>query len=237
MLADSPLQPRRRHVAGWTGQEMLVWGGESSGSSLSDGAAYDPMANTWRSIALSTLEWRPNSAATWTGTEWVVSTSAVDGDSEVLEFAAYDPARDEWRHLPTVESRLDTETALVWTGEDLVVLNSTSGIHRLREAADAWEPLPPIRLAGGLAWTGTDLVAMSLEYLGTDEPRYRSTMAEWNPQTNEWRLIRHPFGDRMQVSLGRIRTSFSWLQASYMTQILASGGQPTSQIPPTDSET
>lgn len=194
LIAQAPIQARRRHVAGWTGQEMLVWGGESSGSPLSDGAAYDPVANSWRSLAPSPLEWRQNAAAIWTGAEWVVAATAIEVAREVLAFAAYDPGNDSWRLLPSLESRLDTETSLAWTGDELIVLNANSGIYRLEQGAEAWDLLPPLRLFDKLAWTGTGLFAMNLEYLGTQEPRYRSTLAEWNSKANEWRLIPDPFG-------------------------------------------
>jgi hypothetical protein len=193
-IAQPPIEARRRHLAGWTGQEMLVWGGESSGSALSDGAAYDPTTDSWRSLAASPLEWRQNAAAVWAGSEWVVATTGRDGSQELLEFAAYDPANDAWRLLPSLESRLDTETSLVWTGSEIVVLNANTGLHRLESGAQAWVALPELRVFDKLAWTGTSLFAMNLEYLDTQEPRYRSTLAEWKPDSNEWRLIPDPLG-------------------------------------------
>jgi hypothetical protein len=43
VLADAPKDGRFRHITLWTGTEMIVWGGQrTSGSSLSDGAAFRP---------------------------------------------------------------------------------------------------------------------------------------------------------------------------------------------------
>lgn len=42
-IARSPLAGRFGHVAVWTGERMLVWGGSGRGRrSLGDGASYDP---------------------------------------------------------------------------------------------------------------------------------------------------------------------------------------------------
>lgn len=51
-MAESPLDARFAPVTLWTGSELLVWGGhDASGTELSDGAAYDPDLNTWRTMA------------------------------------------------------------------------------------------------------------------------------------------------------------------------------------------
>jgi hypothetical protein len=200
-IRQSPLQSRRFHVAGWTGSEMLIWGGDDAGTSLNDGAAYDPSKDSWRPIAQSPVQWRPNAAAAWTGTEWVIATTATAGDREELQFAAYDPEQDAWRRLPSLESRVETETALISTGSDLVLLNANTGLQMLRPESDRWEPFPTLRADPGLAWTGERLYVMNLEYLGPAEPRYRVTLAEWQPESNSWRLIPDPSGELQEAGL------------------------------------
>ena len=200
-IAESPLQSRRMHVAGWTGTEMLVWGGDDAGESLNDGAAYDPTSDSWRPIAQSPIEWRPNAAAAWWGSEWVVAATAVVGDREELQFAAYDPELDVWRELPSLDSRLETETTLVAAGPDLVVLNANTGLRRLRPGSDTWEQFPELRLSEGPVWTGTQLFAMNLEYLGITEPRYRATLAAWQADSGDWQLIPDPAGQIQDAGL------------------------------------
>jgi hypothetical protein len=45
-IAAAPLTPRQKHVAVWTGSEMLIVGGDDH----TDGAAYDPARDTWRRL-------------------------------------------------------------------------------------------------------------------------------------------------------------------------------------------
>lgn len=60
-MATGPLAAREQHVAVWTGEEMVVWGGALTGEPSTlppladDGAAYDPAAGAWRALAPSPL--------------------------------------------------------------------------------------------------------------------------------------------------------------------------------------
>jgi hypothetical protein len=80
VLAEAPLAPRSGHVAVWTGREMIVWGGSArSDSSVSaefvsahDGAAYDPVADSWREISRAPIPGRVGYSAVWTGEEMIV---------------------------------------------------------------------------------------------------------------------------------------------------------------------
>ena len=70
-----PLTPRTGHSVIWTGEEVIVWGGESfddPGTPFSDGAAFDPVDNTWRLTAESPLSPRTSHAAAWTGAEMLI---------------------------------------------------------------------------------------------------------------------------------------------------------------------
>jgi hypothetical protein len=116
-IADSPLSPRDGEVAVWTGTEMLVVGGSdqppcppladcagpTADQRLSDGAAYNPQTDTWRSIADA-----PQSVTyaqvVWTGEEAVVLVPEIvpqtEGDvAQPDATLAYDPASGSWRRL------------------------------------------------------------------------------------------------------------------------------------------
>ena len=51
-IAASPILDRDVHTAVWSGEEMVVWGGQREGglAALGDGAAYNPARDTWREL-------------------------------------------------------------------------------------------------------------------------------------------------------------------------------------------
>jgi hypothetical protein len=141
---------------------MLLWGGESGGFGT-DGAAFDPRANTWRSISPApfTSEGRP--IAVWTGAEMIV-LAGFNSDRA----AAYDPGTDRWRTLPNLPGRLQAPSPSVsWTGEQIVTVvqdpqaNATR-IVSLDPTGDEWESLPSFGTGlTVLASTGQGILAAS----------------------------------------------------------------------------
>ena len=62
------------HLAAWTGEEMLVWGGFSpDGAMPPDGAAYIPATREWRTIRPSPVSWTDGAAAAWAHEEWIIA--------------------------------------------------------------------------------------------------------------------------------------------------------------------
>ncbi|MBI2389841.1 MAG: hypothetical protein HYV09_09635 [Deltaproteobacteria bacterium] len=101
---------RDRHVAVWTGTEMIVWGGYLYSSTYrNDGAAYNPSTNAWRTIAAAPIAGRYSAAAVWTGTKMIVYGgygSSCSG-SYCADAAAYDPVADSWTVLSPPSTDLD----------------------------------------------------------------------------------------------------------------------------------
>ncbi|HWD19772.1 MAG TPA: kelch repeat-containing protein [Verrucomicrobiae bacterium] len=120
---------RRRHSAVWTGQGMIVWGGQN-GSALGDGAIFNPVANSWKTLSsVGAPAARFNFVALWTGQEMLV----LDGSSDLTDLAggaAYDPLADRWRTLTTTGSPLARSApGAVWTGTQALIFGGqTSGI-------------------------------------------------------------------------------------------------------------
>lgn len=93
VIAPSPLTPRSNQIGVWTGSEMLILGGADS-----DGAAYNPLTDSWRSLPrapvritqddpIGSLGW------VWSGRElivWHVPTNTL---------VAYEPASNTWSQL------------------------------------------------------------------------------------------------------------------------------------------
>jgi N-acetylneuraminic acid mutarotase len=67
---------RARHSAVWTGTEMIVWGGETSFTTVTNaGARYDPGIDVWTAISTATDApvARRSAATAWTGSEMIVN--------------------------------------------------------------------------------------------------------------------------------------------------------------------
>ena len=113
VIAEAPLTPRSQAAVAWTGKEMLVWGGRVDDSFFYDGAAYNPVTNTWRRLPTAPAAFDgPDPRMVWAGTEAVI-LSAVGA-------AAYDPVKDAWRNLAPPPFPVDMIPAW-WTGDSIVV--------------------------------------------------------------------------------------------------------------------
>jgi hypothetical protein len=57
----------------WTGDEMIVWGGNNVSSNLNTGGKYDPSTNSWTATSLTNVPARRIfHTAVWTGGEMIV---------------------------------------------------------------------------------------------------------------------------------------------------------------------
>ena len=138
-LDRGPLDPRGGHSVTWTGDELIVWGGERSenGPSLSDGAAFNPATNRWRPVAESPLAARTYHAAAWTGTEVLIV-----GGGAFRDGAAYDPAADSWRPVADAPVSIGMNTPWTWDGARLLVWSLTDGAVAVYDfAADRWHTI------------------------------------------------------------------------------------------------
>lgn len=173
-LAASPLLARHEAATVWTGSEMVVWGGAPADGGpghapFSDGAAYNPSTDTWRTIAVSPLAGRI-APAVWTGTEMLVvagRNSDRDGMFAFGDGAAYDPATDRWREVADGPAHPGFQAT--WTGEAMILF-AKGGLFRYDPATDAWTD-PDINQfpgQGRLLWTRRELILSGTTYTGTD---------------------------------------------------------------------
>jgi N-acetylneuraminic acid mutarotase len=168
-MASSPLKGRVGHVAVWTGREMLVWGGatlKESNFAFDDGAAYNPMTDTWRSIGVAPIHAGARFTAVWTGKQMLVWGGPRG------EGAAYDPASNRWSVLPKSPLPTITTPSSVWTGRLMLIWGAPDQQPSPSEpvargaaydpARDEWLPLPAAPTAPGLGqaavWTGTAML-------------------------------------------------------------------------------
>ena len=123
MLPRAPIGARVQHSAVWTGREMVVWGGQPDLDSdpLTDGAAYDPAARTWRAVPAAPLVPRYDATVVWTGTGMLVFGGTSTGGDILADGAAWDPATNRWRSLPSSPIGARDGAVVAWAGDRLVV--------------------------------------------------------------------------------------------------------------------
>jgi len=193
-LAGSAAQLRFWHTAVWTGNAMLVWGGNGSHlafSYLANGGRYDPATDTWLPIStIAAPEARIDHTAVWAGDRMIVW-----GGTAEASFATggrYDPVADVWEPTSTVGApSARYQHSAVWTGERMVVwggraaadLENTGGLYD--PVADAWEPTstagaPTARRRHGAVWTGSRMVVWGGSSLPSGG-RYDPVADTWTP--------------------------------------------------------
>ena len=181
-LPAAPLEVRGDATVAWTGSELVVWGGDVEASNMglpgddrsyADGAAYDPMARTWRVMSPSPLS---SSFAD-------ARAAAVDAGVVIVRGTAtalWNPGGDTWRQLDDAPAVVSD---LVSTGDGAL---SYSANARLDLGTGSWTrlPDPPAELEGPtMAWTGSELVVVG----GPGSPFTRATAIVYDPATDSWR--------------------------------------------------
>src|SRR5262249_21072185 len=92
---------RHRHVAVWTGRQLVIWGGGTSPYNRDkgtyavprNGVAYDPVRNTWSAMPASPLRGRIGADAAWTGTAVLIwgGFDARSPNAVLTDGATYTP--------------------------------------------------------------------------------------------------------------------------------------------------
>jgi hypothetical protein len=122
VMAASPLAARRTRAV-WTGSEMLISAGASGGDpqtgnnvfALADGAAYDPIADSWRKISGGFAH--PAFLSVWTGERMIMFAKA----GAVI----YDTTTDQWIDMCcSVDEGGAGGGTPVWTGNVVVLVGS-----------------------------------------------------------------------------------------------------------------
>jgi hypothetical protein len=193
-IPPSPLAGRLDAASAWTGRELLIWGGWDGGFRdppyFDDGAAFDPVAGTWRMLAPAPIEAR-SAFSVWTGEELIVWGSTRRAE-RLRDGAAYDPSTDSWRTI--ADGPIDiTDGSAVWTGEDMIVFGAAldgnnhadtpTGVGAAyHPASDTWRALPPSDLspqAMTAGWLNGELIAWDYEHAS----------AAYDPGTDAWRAL------------------------------------------------
>jgi hypothetical protein len=182
-ISAAPIDARTFHVAVWTGEEMIVWGGRLAlgglgggaggpefvgGWSRDDGARYEPATDSWTTVTSDGAPSpRAHAGAVWTGEEMIVWGGAGLGNTMLSDGARYGPTDDRWTPMADyLDERADH--AMIWTGTELIVWGGVSlgpgyifrgDGARYDPATDMWAPMatpgaPEARVPYAV-WTGS----------------------------------------------------------------------------------
>ena len=175
-------EPRRRHTAVWTGNEMIVWGG-AEGTNPPDpipfntGGRYDPVLDSWTATSLSNVpDERTDHSAVWTGSEMIVWGGKVGTSTELNTGGHYDPVSDSWTPTPmTGAPSARYYHSAVWTGSEMIVfggqiddygnpggIKSDGAIYDPGVGLFDWTPIStvdaPDRAGHAAVWTGSEMI-------------------------------------------------------------------------------
>ena len=114
---------RYEHTAVWTGQELVVWGGNlGAGVRAAGGARYRPDLDTWQAVSTVNAPLaRSRHTAVWTGAEMMV-WGGFSGSSHLDTGGRFSVANQLWNTITTTgaPAARDSHVA-VWTGGRVVI--------------------------------------------------------------------------------------------------------------------
>ncbi len=182
-------ETRSRPACVWTGEEVLMWGGDAGGT----GHAWNVEAAAWR--PLPSLAGAADVYAVhgeWTGEEaaflWAGSPLFL-----------YDPGTETWRSASLENAPIPGQKGLAWTGDQLVVWGEadtfvplmTGGLYDPKD--DRWTEIDPQhgmvpRTGFDMVWTGDELLIWGGDELEGQGRQFRNG-ALYDPLADDWRPI------------------------------------------------
>jgi hypothetical protein len=161
MEANGAPRARVSHVAVWTGEEMLIWGGygrvpgTTGSTAMNDGARYAPHTDTWVPMSREGAPSLGNfPRGVWTGEELIVWSRPFAARTHPPTGARYDPRSDTWSLLvadPAIPGWLTRE--MVWTGSEVVLWGEPDSASPSGRGVGArWDPQTD--QWNGLTWDG-----------------------------------------------------------------------------------
>ena len=224
--APPPLAPREYPTGFWTGEEVILVGGSDappcppnadcaapSEPPLADGAAYDPEADTWRTIADAPVRfsWAQPLVVGSTAYLWIAGEPSRPQAPSA--FLAYRIDEDRWEELDMPPGETGWYQ-LVAAGDRIVVV---SGSDEEEERPDLvydpstseWSELPADPFSPGFdrvaVWDGEELLLFDhdLADLSGDAP-LRGAAFDFGP--GRWRVLDDPDGEWARVSAPVVRS-------------------------------
>ncbi len=189
---------RSGHSGIWTGDRMIVWGGENAEKQFGDGGVYDLVQDKWEALTdVDAPKPRAFHTAIWTGTKMII-WGGFDEKGPLKDGAVFDYADKQWSAMtdkgaPTARFG---QTA-IWTGSKMIVWGGRAGDDKyFADGAmydpkkDKWTPLPESGLTPRelhtATWTGKEMVIFG----GQDQEGAQAINGIYNPKKKSWRTFR-----------------------------------------------
>ncbi|PYT17129.1 MAG: hypothetical protein DMF51_03185 [Acidobacteria bacterium] len=137
--------PREHATALWTGEQMLIWGGDSPSGGLGDGAAYVPQMDAWETIDTNGAPppFISPHTAVWADPVMIVWGNNDQGSDSG---GRYSTTTNTWKPVSTSGAPSGrAHHSAVWTGEEMIVWGGdrvgspldTGGAYRVDLSPDA----------------------------------------------------------------------------------------------------
>jgi hypothetical protein len=141
-LPSAPIEPRSYPASAWTGDRLLVWGGQGADQTLyGDGASYDPATRSWTTLPASPLSPRADPESAWVGGVFIVWGGYTGGDGRrANDGARYDVATSSWARLPAAPATSYRWAHLAVAGGRAILLTADSEVSGGTVHADAYDP-------------------------------------------------------------------------------------------------
>lgn len=191
---------RERHSAIWTGNEMIIWGGEgwlatncTNQGYLNSGGRYDPEKDIWTETS-TTAELMPRSGHTaiWTGNEMIIWGGSIGYSTNTG--VRYTPSTDSWISTSTVNaSAARGGHTAIWTGSEMIIWGGSNnntffntGAH-YNPVIDTWiatstTNAPAGRYGHTAIWTGSEMIVWG----GYDYSVSYNSGGRYDPFTDAW---------------------------------------------------
>lgn len=154
-LDRGPLSARWPGVVAWTGEEIVIWGGEprGGGAALAGGAAYRPETGSWRMMSEDPLGAVSEPGWVWTGTELIIWSHEIA--------AAWDPETDSWREIGIWPLSPWFYRRAVWTGEEIIDVASGQAVSPSTGASQPIAEPPMLSERGSVVWADGYIVSVT----------------------------------------------------------------------------
>jgi N-acetylneuraminic acid mutarotase len=194
---------RHNHTAVWSGTEMIIWGGSTSGGDTQTGGRYNPTTETWTATSTSGScpAARYSHRSVWTGIKMIIwgGGSALSPRYH-NDGGLYDPSGNTWSATSVGDGCPSQRVAnsAVWTGTEMIIWGgyfydtsthyyNTGG--RYNPESNAWTATPTdgncpfARHCHASLWTGDEMIIW-----GGSAPGHPDSNggARYDPQTETW---------------------------------------------------